>query len=116
VIRGEDLTRDESVDAGVLDLPLLLAPWERGYTVAEYRSAKASFPTPSRPPLEHADLPAAGSVVSDETVTEALVALAAPWSEQSNGTVAVVAVEGTAESAIAALPSLFLKVRPPGPR
>jgi len=103
VIRGEDLRRDGSVDAGVVDLPLLLAPWEHGYTVAEYRSAKASFPTPSRPPLVRTALPKPGNSVADETVVEALVALAAPWSEQSNGTVAAVAVAGAAEQAIAAL-------------
>jgi len=102
VVRGEDLRDDESIDHGVLDLPLRLQAWESEYPPAEYQSSKAAFPTPATPALVPVALPAAGAVIDDDEVTEALVALAAPWLEHSNGEVAAVAVTGTAEAAIAA--------------
>lgn len=102
VIRGEDLTGDESIDPGILDLPLVLASWEHVYPPAEYRSAEAAFPTPPRPRLRPVDLPRGGGQIPDDERVEALLALAAPWAEQSNGAVSALAVAGTAESAIAA--------------
>ncbi len=101
VIRGEDLTGDPGIDPGVLDLPAVLARWE-AYPPAEYKAAKASFPTPEAPRLAPADLAPAGEVIDDGEVTEALVALAAPWQEQSNGRVSAVAVDGDLGAAIAA--------------
>ena len=102
VIRGEDLRGDDSIDAEILDLPLVLAPWEHLYPPAEYGSAEAAFPTPRRPPLERSVLPDPGADIESDEGAEALLALAAPWAEQSNGTVGAVAVAGTALSAIAA--------------
>jgi len=101
VIRGEDLTGDDGVDPRVLDLPAVLAPWE-AYPPAEYKSDKASFPTPETPRLAPIDLPAPPEQVDDDEVTEALVALAAPWAEQSNGRAVAVAVDGGIAGAIAA--------------
>jgi hypothetical protein len=103
VVRGEDLTGDDTIDHAVIDLPLVLALWEHAYMVAEYKSAEATFPTPRRPDLERVDLPAPGEVISDDEVLDTLTALAAPWAEQSNGTVAVAAGSGPAEAAIAAI-------------
>lgn len=102
VLRGEDLQQDESVDAELLDLPLRIAAWEPGYQVAEYRTSKARFPAPARPRLDVMDVAEPGRTDVDEA-SEALLAVASPWAERSNGVVAVAAVEGPAESAIAAL-------------
>ncbi|MBM3695923.1 MAG: hypothetical protein FJW79_08330 [Actinobacteria bacterium] len=103
VVRGEDLTSDGSVDPGVLDLPLVLQPWERGYAPAVFRPDGADFPSPARPALQPGVLPRAGPSVEDETALEAWRDLARPWAEQSNGRVEVCLVEGSAEAAVAAL-------------
>ena len=103
VMRGEDLTGDPSIDPGILDLPLRLMDWEPRYGLATYRSNEADFPTPSAPALRPLSEAAPGESVEDPESVEALLALASLWAEQSNGRVAAVAVEGTAEAAISAL-------------
>jgi hypothetical protein len=101
VMRGEDLRGDDSIDPGVLELPLRLMEWEPGYGLAEYRSNEADFPTPPRPHLHPVSGIGPGESVEDRESTESLLALALHWAEQSNGRVAAVAVEGPAEAAIA---------------
>jgi hypothetical protein len=103
VLRGEDLNADGTIDPGVLETPLGLEPWEPSYPVATYRASKAEFPTPDPVTLRPWQLPAAGAVVRDREGVEALLALALPWAEQSNGTAAAIAVEGDAAAAVAAL-------------
>jgi len=103
VVRGEDLTGDPGIDRGVVDLPLCLQAWEPQYQVATFHAEKADFPGPERPRLRPLALPPSGAVVDDEQTTEALLGLARPWAEQSNGTVEAVVVEGSAAAAIAAL-------------
>ncbi len=103
VVRGEDLTADPGVDPGVLDLPLALQAWEPQYPVASFHAEKADFPGPERPDLRPLALPRPGSPVDDEQTTEALLGLARPWADQSNGRVEAVVVEGSAAAAIAAL-------------
>jgi hypothetical protein len=103
VLRGDDLEADGTVDRGVLDLPLVLQPWEPRYRVAVFHAAKADFPSPARPPLRPRVLPAAGAAVQDEESVEALLSLCRPWAEQSNGRVEAVVVEGGAAEAVAAL-------------
>jgi hypothetical protein len=102
VLRGEDLRQDESVDIELLDLPLRIAGWEPRYRVAEYRASKARFPAPSRPRLDTVHVEEPGRTDLDDAA-EALLAIAAPWAERSNGVVAAASVDGSAESAIAAL-------------
>jgi hypothetical protein len=102
VMRGEDLSGDPSIDAGVLDVPPMLMPWESRYGLATYRASEADFPTPSLPKLQPLD-GAEGEEVGDPESIEALLALASIWVEQSNGSVTAAAVEGTAEAAIAAV-------------
>jgi hypothetical protein len=114
VIRGEDLTGADGVDPGVLDLPAVLAAWE-AYPPAEYKSDAASFPTPEIPSLDRLDLPRPPEPVDDDEVTEALVALAAPWAEQSNGRSVAVAVEGDVAAAIAATGVTGAQAAPVGP-
>lgn len=103
VLRGEDLLGDETVDDAILEIPLVLLPWEPPYRTAVYRSDRAEFPSPSPPETRLADLPAPGDPTGDDEAVEALVAVAAPWRDQSNGAVAAVEVSGSAREAIAAL-------------
>ena len=103
VLRGEDLTGDTTVDRGVVDIPLVLQGWEPGYPVAVFHADKADFPSPFHPALRPLTLPAAGREVEDDESSEALLDLARPWAEQSNGRVEAVVVEGDAAGAIAAL-------------
>jgi hypothetical protein len=103
VVRGEDLEADATVDGGVLDVPLALQAWEPEYALAVYRAEKADFPSPLRPGLRPVVLPGPGEALDDQAAVEALLDLARPWAEQSNGKVEGVVVEGSAESAVAAL-------------
>jgi hypothetical protein len=102
VLRGEDLSGDDRVDAELLDLPLTVLAWEPAYEVAEYLASEARFPAPRLPRLLPTELEPAGEASVDEAA-EALLSMVAPWVDRSNGTVAAVSVSGTAESAIAAL-------------
>lgn len=91
------------LDPGVLDLPLVLQPWEPAYPVATYHADRAELPAPEAPPLDRCALPAPGPTVDDLDVTLALAELTRTWTRDSNGTCATVAVEGSALNAIAAL-------------
>jgi hypothetical protein len=102
VLRGEDLGGDDRIDRELLDLPLTLLPWEPAYEVAEYLASEARFPAPSLPRLAPTELEPGGEPSVDEA-SEALLSLAAPWAERSNGTVRAAAVNGTVEAAIATL-------------
>jgi hypothetical protein len=102
VVRGEDLSTDSGIDTLILEMPLRLEPWEPHYPPAVYRSDTADFPTPPAPALAPVDLPEPGPDIDDEQSHEALYDLGKVWSEQSNGLCLAVAVEGTAEAAIAA--------------
>ncbi len=102
VVRGEDLDGDGSVDPHVLELPLVVQPWEPAYPVAVYRSDKADFPEPDFPPLAWTDLPAAGERLDDPQAMDALYDLVRPWVDQSNGRAETVVVEGDALAAVAA--------------
>lgn len=103
VLRGEDLRDDPIVDHHLLEIPLALASWEPAYRLAEYRASRAEFPAPATPVTALIDLPPAGPVRDDEESVEALLAVAAPWRDQSNGAVAAIAVDGSGPAAIAAL-------------
>ena len=103
VIRGEDLSGDPTVDPHLLEIPLMLQGWEPPYPTAEYQADKAEFPAPDLPRPARVELPDPGIPVDDPAGVEALLDLVSPWVEQSNGSAAAVAVEGSARSAIAAL-------------
>jgi hypothetical protein len=103
VIRGEDLSADDSIDPLALEVPLSLEAWEPRYRVAVYRASESDFPSPDPPPMQQAALPGAVPLVEDTLAVEALIAVAAPWAEHSNGEVKAVAVSGSAMEAIASL-------------
>ena len=99
VIRGETLT---DADASVLDVPLVLAPWER-YSVAEYRPAGGTFDPPSDPPMTQHAVSFGGEPIPGDDGAEGLFELGREWQARSNGRVEVTCVEGTAYEALGAL-------------
>ena len=106
VLRGEDLTAFELAGPPVLELPLLLEPWEPDYALAEYHAHRAEFPSPQLPPLADVALPRPARRAVDGHAPDGALALrdlAAPWTRASEGRADVVAVAGDALGAIAAL-------------
>ncbi len=103
VVRGEDCRDLAPEGPAVLDLPLVLAPWEPEYAVAEYRAHEVAFPTPARPPLRDVDLPAAPPRAAVDEAGDALLELVRPWTAGSDGRAEVAVVDGGALDAIAAL-------------
>jgi hypothetical protein len=103
VVRGEDL-RGEPIAVDVLDLPLVLQPWEPSYAVAEYEATEARFPPPPLPGVAAVQLrsfrPAA---LDDDHALDALRGVVAAWVTGSNGRCDVAAVEGDHLDALAAL-------------
>ncbi|MDP9071863.1 MAG: DUF6183 family protein [Actinomycetota bacterium] len=103
VVRGEDLRGDNRVDPDVLELPLVLQPWEPAYPLASYGADQAQFPPPPLPAVEPVRLPTTVEVVDDPEGCRALLEVAAAWTGESNGRAEAVAVRGPAAAAIAAL-------------
>ena len=103
VVRGEDLSGDDRVDPGVLELPCLIQPWEPRYSVAVYRADKADFPEPELPEPVWTDLGVPAPEVGPDDADEALHQLTRPWVDQSNGRCETVTVAGDGPGAIAAL-------------
>ncbi len=111
IIAHERALRGEVIDPGttaalpdVLELPLTAAAWEPAYPLATYRDDGGEFPAPAMPgPLVDVILPAGVDVVEDDAVELAVRQLVEPWTASSNGRAEVVAVDGGAAAAIAAL-------------
>ncbi|HEY7137814.1 MAG TPA: hypothetical protein VIB48_22355 [Acidimicrobiia bacterium] len=103
VVRGEDL-RAAGVDTSlpVLELPLVLEPWEPAYAVAHYRAHTVDFPSPAVPSLEPVELTSAEKI-DDPAACDALRALAVAWTVASDGRSEAVAVQGCASDAVGAL-------------
>lgn len=89
-----------------LEIPFVVQPWEPSYSLAEYSDDGLNAPAPRLPePSEFvavADVGAA-EVVDDPEITLALRELVESWITSSNGRAEIVAVEGSAASAVAAL-------------
>lgn len=100
-VRGDDL-RGVELENPVLDLPLAREAWEPSYAVATYDDEGVSVESPSLPEHHACDLPDAPDTHDDGVVTDALLELVRPWTSASNGTALAVAVEATAEAAMAA--------------
>lgn len=103
IVRGDDLSAADVPFADVLDLPLLLAPWEPAWPVATYEDTKIVADPSPLPALEPVELPDAVDPVADAEAETVLRDLVLPWTTQSNGRVEVVAVDGSALQAIATL-------------
>jgi hypothetical protein len=103
VVRGEDL-RAAEIAADVLELPLVLAPWEGPYALADYHDDRATFDPPPLPRLVATPLPAMGAAPIDgDDATTALAELVGHWARHSDGRVEVRCVQGNHCAAIAAL-------------
>jgi hypothetical protein len=111
VLRGEDVAALGGGDRfphDVLELPLVMAPWEPAYDVVTYHRDRIEAPAPDSPAPDSpapAVLPVPDSVehVGDPESLDALRDLAQPWVAQSNGRCDAVCVEGTALHALAGL-------------
>jgi hypothetical protein len=112
VVRGEDLTDDARVPAGVFDpLPLRLQPWEPVYPVATYWPDRLDAPMPTLPPTapvergpgEELPAPLIDPDPGADPGASALAQLADAWVTGSNGRASAVAVAGSATRAIVAL-------------
>lgn len=103
VLRGEDLSGDDTIDRQVLELPLAVADWEPRYVTATYRPARVEFDAPPVPGLEPRPLPDPAEPIDDAESVEALLDIGTVWAQQSNGSARAVAVAGSADEAIAAL-------------
>jgi hypothetical protein len=105
VVRGEAVDPATVTNAEVLAVPLHLARFEPEYAVATYRDDKAEFPAPDLPRGRPLDLPAGSDVRTTDggDVELMLRDVVRGWTAASEGTARVVAVEGDALAAIAAL-------------
>ncbi len=88
-----------------LDIPFELQPWEPSYCMAEYGDEGIVAPAPPLPdsPSFAAGIADGAQVVDDPDVQLAVRQLIEPWITSSNGRVEIVAVEGSAASAVCAL-------------
>lgn len=101
-LRGQLLPSDL---ASPLEIPFELQSWEPQYCLAEYSNGGLSAPAPRLPARsEFAPMTSdGGEVVDDPDVILAARQLVEPWITSSNGRVEIVALEGSAAAAVAAL-------------
>jgi len=102
VLAGERID-SSAVDLTVIELPLSLARWEPIYSRPEYKSDRVESHPPDLPPMDGLAVPDHADQIDDPEATNALLALVAPWVEESNGRAQAVATEGEAGDAIRAL-------------
>jgi hypothetical protein len=104
VLRGEDLRGVPGTHAEVLELPLVLAPWEPAYALATYRPDEREVPDPGAEPVTMVEGRAdPGPVLDRPEVTRALTDLVEVWTSESGGEARAVVVEGGPAEAVAAL-------------
>jgi hypothetical protein len=106
VLRGEDLRGRDGTHPEVLELPLVLAPWEPDYPLATYRAAELEVPDPAMEQdgvrmLDSSAEPA-GELDRPDAV-RALTDLVEVWTTESNGAARAVAVRGGPAEAVATL-------------
>lgn len=101
VIRGEPVGDGDVSD--VLDIPLVLQPWEPDYAVATYRDGGAEFPAPDLPDEWVEISPMTGAEQLDDDVDLALRQLVDPWTTTSNGRCESVCIDGDVAAALGAL-------------
>jgi hypothetical protein len=105
VLRGEDLRGRDGTHPEVLELPLVLAPWEPDYPLATYRAAELEVPDPAMEDgarMQDSTADPAAELERQEAL-RALTDLVEVWTSQSGGTARAVVVQGGAAEAVAAL-------------
>jgi hypothetical protein len=104
VLRGEDLREVPGAHAEVLELPLVLAPWEPAYALATYRPDEREVPDPGAETVAMVGGRAEpGPVLERPDVTRALTDLVEGWTSESGGQARAVVVGGGPAEAVAAL-------------
>ena len=111
VVRGEDLAA-ATVDPLVMELPLVLQPWEPEYPVAIYRADRVEAPTPRRKAMPRLSDLRRADRVDDADGCRALLSVVEHWVETSNGRAQAACVEGDAAGAVAALGPSRAALRP----
>jgi hypothetical protein len=104
VLRGEDLRQVPGAHGEVLELPLVLAPWEPAYALATYRPDEREVPDPGAEAVAlESGRAEPGPVLERPEVTRALTDLVEVWTSESDGQARAVVVEGDPGQAVAAL-------------
>ena len=104
VLRGEDLRGAPGAHAEVLELPLVLAPWEPAYPLATYRPDEREVPDPGAEPVAMVDGRAGpGPALDQPEVTRALTDLVEVWTSESSGQARALVVSGGPAEAVAAI-------------
>jgi hypothetical protein len=105
VLRGEDLRGTTGAHPEVLELPLVLAPWEPAYALATYRADRLEVSDPAAEPvvMEEPGGTRPGPLLDRPDATRALTDLVEVWTTESGGTARAVVVEGGPAEAVAAL-------------
>ncbi|HZA81785.1 MAG TPA: hypothetical protein VFC13_09975 [Actinomycetes bacterium] len=104
VLRGEDLRGAPGAHAEVLELPLILAPWEPVYALATYRPDEREVPDPGAEPVTMvAGRADPGPMLDRPNATRALTDLVEVWTSESGGQARALVVAGGPAEAVAAL-------------
>jgi hypothetical protein len=104
VLRGEDLRDEPAAHPEVLELPLVLAPWEPAYPLASYRRDKVEVPDPAAEPVALSVASGRPAPELDRPgVVRALLDLVEVWTSQSDGRAHALVVAGGPSQALAAL-------------
>lgn len=104
VLRGEDLSGDEAIQADTLDLPMALCDFEPTYALATFSSQTVEVAEPwvPRAPITSVEARPAPEVEAPG-ITEVLLDLVQPWTSESNGAARAVVVEAGAVAAASCL-------------
>ena len=99
VLRREGIDPGQ-IEAGSIELPLVLEPWETAYSEVRYKKDRVESEPPSLPPLSPLELPPEVEAVDDPGGTTALSALVATWVQESNGRAITVCAAGGVADAV----------------
>jgi hypothetical protein len=104
VLRGEDLTGEQNVQLDTLDLPLTLFAFEPTYALATYSAhdVEVAEPWEPRAPIRSVVVRPVPEVRAS-AVTDLLLDLVQPWTQESNGAARACVVEGDAIGAASCL-------------
>jgi hypothetical protein len=102
-VAAERVVRGDLVEGESLELPARLLDWEPAYPTATYKADGIEAPTPELPHMGESGADDTGQVIDDPASEGALADLVLPWTDESNGRLQVVTVEGGHLAAIHAL-------------
>jgi hypothetical protein len=104
VLRGEDLREAPGAHPEVLELPLVLVPWEPGYALATYRADRLEVADPDAEPVAMAASSGRPATALDRPdAVRALTDLVEVWTAESGGSARAVVVRGGPAEAVATL-------------